>query len=440
MRTRKNGRRMTIVVLLLFALALLLPFQSSAAEHREGETVIIGVDEVIGDDLIITATKIIVNGRIKGDLIALGQTIEINGIVDGDLMAAGSSVIVAGEIRDDVRIGAQTILFTERGRIGDDLLAGAMSLETRPGSSITGSLLYGGAQALLAGDINEHAQVATEGLEIAGRIGGNLEATVGNSATGRVGITNNNTSVAAPAIAAGLTVRDSASIGGRLDYTSRNTGRIPEGTVVGPVAYHQPAEANRVAVPENRALTIAADLARSMVTLLLIGMLLLWLAPRWPNQVSEELERKPLASLLSGILSIAAVITLFIVLVIATVLLATMFGIVTLNGLMGLVIAVGILAFLALIILTIIAVAYIAQIAVSYEIGRLIVSRTRPNWLERPIVPLAIGIVLLVLAMALPWVGGLIGLAAILGGLGALWLLGRDTLAHQKTTTTATPA
>lgn len=55
----------------------------------------------------------------------------------------------------------------------------------------------------------------------------------------------------------------------------------------------------------------------------------------------------------------------------------------------------------------------------------------QPAWAERPYAPLALGLVVLVALAALPAVGWLCSTAAVLLGLGALWLFGHDTVRHE---------
>jgi hypothetical protein len=230
-------------------------------------------------------------------------------------------------------------------------------------------------------------------------------------------------------VSSGLTVAEGASIGGNLAYTSRRSFSMPPSAVAGRVIYN---EAPTAAAPANEGAGMwLLDLLRRYAALLLVGLLLVWLAPRVTRGVTGELETQPLASLGWGFISILAIAIAFMLVPLATVFLAVLLGMVKLNGLMGIVIAIGVLALLALVVLTIIAIAYVAQIAVSYEVGRLILRRLRPAWLERPYAPLALGLALLVLLTAVPAVGWLFSLAAVLLGLGALWLFGRDAVQHR---------
>ncbi len=70
-----------------------------AADFRAGDTVTIGKNEVIDNDLVITGQNVIVDGTIKGDLVVTGGKIVVNGTVHGSLLAAGQSLTINGAVR-----------------------------------------------------------------------------------------------------------------------------------------------------------------------------------------------------------------------------------------------------------------------------------------------------------------------------------------------------
>src|ERR671917_1679185 len=82
---------------------LLLVSPVWAVESRSGNEVVIGADEVIEDDLYVTANEVLVEGTVEGDLIALGSSIAVDGTVAGDLIGAGQSVEIGGTVQDDAR-------------------------------------------------------------------------------------------------------------------------------------------------------------------------------------------------------------------------------------------------------------------------------------------------------------------------------------------------
>jgi cytoskeletal protein CcmA (bactofilin family) len=420
-------------VALLAALAFAFaPMTVGAVEHRSGDRVVIAANETVEDDLIVTGDTIIIEGRVLGDVVATGQTIEVNGTIEGDLLAAGGGVTIAGTVADDARIAAAAVRLTSTARIGDDLLVGGASLEALPSSAVEGALMFGGGQALLAGVVGENVAFGGEGLELRGMVGGDVDAAVAPPGSpGWASQMRIEGAPPAPAVGSGLTLDRGARIGGDLAYTSRQRATIPEGIVGGAVRFTEEAADTTSAPTPQAPQSWFFELLRRYAALLLVGVLLIWLAPRAARDVTSELEAKPLASLGWGAISILALGIAFLAVPLATILMAVLLGSVSLNGLMGIVIATGILVLLALVVLAIIAISYVAQVAVSFEIGRLILLRVRPAWIERPIIPLAIGLVVLVALTAAPMVGWIFSLAAVLLGLGALWLFSRDTMQHR---------
>jgi cytoskeletal protein CcmA (bactofilin family) len=136
-----NRRNLLIFAGLALLAVLLVVSPVWAVEISSGEEeVVIGPNDVIEDDLYVTASEIIVNGTIRGDLVAFGNTIIVNGTVEGDLiaagqsveiegtverdlMAAGQSVELGGTVEDDTRIAGQALLLGNGAFVDDDLLA-----------------------------------------------------------------------------------------------------------------------------------------------------------------------------------------------------------------------------------------------------------------------------------------------------------------------------
>ncbi|NOH03260.1 MAG: hypothetical protein HND47_15515 [Chloroflexi bacterium] len=102
--------RKYLAVFSIFALlALTIATPALAFEGREGDVVVIEADEVIDDDLYVSANEFTLEGTVKGDLFVAGNVITINGTVEGDLFAGGNSVIINGTVMDDVRIGGAAL-------------------------------------------------------------------------------------------------------------------------------------------------------------------------------------------------------------------------------------------------------------------------------------------------------------------------------------------
>jgi cytoskeletal protein CcmA (bactofilin family) len=441
-RFRKWVGLIGLICLFLFTFAP----AALAFESRGGDTVVIGADEVIEDDLYVGANTFTLDGTVKGDLIVFGSTIEINGTVDGDLIAAGQSVSVRGKVADDARIAGMALTLDSTAQVGDDVVAAGFSIEDKKGSSVGGDFIYGGYQALLAGDVAQDLTVGVGGLQLSGSVGGDVKAEVGEAEEGpppTFFMSFIPDVPTMPSVPMGLTVDEGAQIGGNLDYTSASEWSIPGGVVAGAITRHEPeieVKEEVVVSPARRAADWFLRHLRRLVTLLLVGLLIVWVVPGWTEKATGALRARPLLSLGWGVVSIAAFIFALLVLLIVTILIAVIFGVVTLGGLAGTTAWTGGLTMALLVFFFSIAVTYITKVLVSFLGGRLILARLKPDWAEGRIWPLVVGVVLFIIITAIPILGWLVKLVVVVLGLGALWLLGRDIYRQRRAVPVETEA
>ena len=91
----------------------------------------------------------------------------------------------------------------------------------------------------------------------------------------------------------------------------------------------------------------------------------------------------------------------------------------------GSVIVFGIFLTFGLVLLFSFTVAYFAKILVAVAFGRFLFTRFNSQWAESGYWSMALGVFLIVLFAAIPYVGVLVSLIVTLLGFGALWLEGR---------------
>jgi hypothetical protein len=311
---------------------------------------------------------------------------------------------------------------------------------------VGGDFIYGGYQALLAGDVAQDLTVGVGGLQLSGSVGGDVKAEVGEAEEGpppTFFMSFIPDVPTMPSVPMGLTVDEGAQIGGKLDYTSASEWSIPGGVVAGAITRHEPeieVEEEVVVSPARRAADWFLRHLRRLVTLLLVGLLIVWVVPGWMEKATGALRARPLPSLGWGVVSIAAFIFALLVLLIVTILIAVIFGVVTLGGLAGTTAWTGGLTMALLVFFFSIAVTYITKVLVSFLGGRLILARLKPDWAEGRIWPLVVGVVLFIIITAIPILGWLVKLVVVLLGLGALWLLGRDVYRQRRAVPVETEA
>ena len=424
---------------LIALLTLTFATPAYAFDSRSGENVVIKANEVIEDDVYVTANNFVLDGTVKGDLIVFGSTITINGTVDGDLIAAGQTVIINGTVTDDARIAGAVLQIGKTAAIGDDVVAGGASLETQEGSVIEGELVVGAGQVLLNGSVTGDVQVGAGSLELNGEFGGDVNAQVGNPEEGGIprSIFIPQANIQFPTVKPGFNVGEEAQIEGNLEYTQSQDVNIPADAVSGKVTRTQPvvdpAVQKAKPTPVQKGMTWSFDLLRSIVTLIFFGLLLGWLAPMFMKALMEKVQSQPGASLGWGVVAYAAFFFAILVVIVAMIAGGVLFGVLTLGGVSGTVIWIGILTLFTMIVGFVLVTAFLTKIVVAWLGGKLILARFNPALAEHKVWPLVIGAILVSLVIALPFIGWLVGILVMFIGLGALWIWGRERMQTPKT-------
>lgn len=425
---------------LLGLLGLLVAVPSAVAQQTVSQQdVIIGVNEVIEDDLIVGANTFVLDGTVKGDLIVGATTITINGTVEGDLMAGGQSVVINGRVLDDVRIAGASLTLGSAAQVGDDLIALGYSFETKPESKVGGNLYFAGAQSRLAGNVAHDVWVDAGGLELLGTVDGNVDASVDTAEATPpfppFAFTPNMPAI--PTFAWGLTVGEQANVAGDLNYHSPTPFRVPVGTVIGNVTSEIVAvTADATTNPAPAVLSLAWFLnhLQRLIGLLVVGVLLVWLFPLCMATVNDDLRQRPWPSLGWGLVTIPAFALLIMVTLFVMIALAALLGILTLGGLSATVVFIGLLLLFAVSLFFALAVAYFAKIVVSMVVGQWLLERVYPDGAQHRFWPLLTGLLLFVVLTAVPYIGGWVSFGVTLFGLGALWLGGMDYLRQRQVT------
>ncbi len=423
--------RQTVGVLVLSIFLLLIAVPSAMAfETREGDTVTIESGEVIDDDLYIAAERLVINGTVNGDVFALGNEVEVNGVVTGDLMAGGTLVLINGEVGDDVRAGGTAVIVAEGGSVGGDLLAGGYGIEVAEGATVSGDVAFGGYGARLDGTIGGNVAGGGLGVEIGGAIAGDVTLEVGSSADESPFdplAFNPDVPDELPRVDAGLRVTDGATIGGNLKYDSGEVGDVSADAVAGEMTFDQTVA--EVAATKSFGERLTSQLwqrIQQWLVLLLIGWLLLRFMPSVVRGSAEKVTTETGSSVVAGVLLLLGVPFLLGVGLIITIVLAVLFGVIGLGAIGGVIMGIGIMLLSLELIVYVLVLAFLGYIIVGWLIGKRIISGD-----SNPIIPLAVGTLIIMLLSAIPGIGGLVGLIAGVVGLGALWMWwrGRNTVA-----------
>jgi hypothetical protein len=436
----------TFALSLALLVSLVFAPAAYAFDGRDGQTITIGEDEVVTEDLYLTGEIVTVDGTIQGDLMVAASEIIINGVVEGDLWAAGRTLTLNGSVGDDVFFGGAAATFGPDSQVSDDVFLGGYSLEARPGSQIGGTVLLGAYQALLSGDLGEDLLAGANRIRIEGTVGGDVTVDVASPDDGpEFSPTDFNPEMpAVPMLPAGLTLGDEAQVEGNVQYTSRQKFELSSERIGGSIEHLLPRIQEEVTqqVEDTPGKLFAAwlfDNIRNLVALLVVGVLLAWLLPAWVVNPSQRLQTKPWPSLGWGLVVFIVVPFAVLIAVGVVIAVAVLMGALTLGNLLGAVLSIGGAVLSATITVYSLVLSYLTKSVVAYLGGHYLVNRFRPEWNAKVYAPLLIGLVILAAVFAIPILGGLVEFFVMLFGLGAIFLIVRERFTSAPAAPAAMP-
>ena len=321
----------------------------------------------VADDVLAICRDAVVVGTVEGDIYFLGQSLTIRGQVSGDVFAIGERVDVDGIVNLSVRTIAQSL--TISGRVGRGVAGIGQRLAVEADGEIGGNVYALG-----------------ERLSMGGRVGGGLRA-------------------------GGNVLAVNGPVGGDLAYRGERLTLGPNARITGSARYEGPneperhARADEVEWVQPQADAGGADVWGVGASVLMrfgmglaMGLTLLLLLPGSLSEI-VAVGARPLMPILVGGL-------LFVGLPFAAILCALTF--------VGIPVAIAAGVFWVFLV-------YAARVAASLMIGRAILG-AGAGALAR-IARLALGLVILALAMEIPVLGGFVWLFTAFFGIGcfALW-------------------
>ena len=438
-----KSQRLLTTGLLVSLLLMTVATPAKAFDGRGGDTVTIPASEVVNDDLYVGANTFVLDGTVNGDVVSGGQAITINGTVNGNLIAAGQTIVINGSVAGDILAAGSVLLFGERAKVGGDVIGAGYSLEFRKGSSVGRDAVLAAAQILLAADVSRNVKAGTGALEIGGTVSGDVQAAIGEANRVQAGppptVFMPQSTVPVPVVQRGLTIDPGAKILGDLEYTQNSELSFPSGAVQGQVTrLVQPQEAGqheREPTTGEKAAQWALRSIRSLVTLVLLGMFMLWLLPGFLRELADHLQTKPWPSLGWGVVAYAGFFFLVLLTLFVMIVGAVVFGLFTLGGLSATIVWIGILALFALVLGFVLATTFLAKIVFGTTLGKWMLASAHSPLAEHRFLPMIIGVATTVVVIALltfplvpGFLGGLLNFAIVLFGLGALYLWLRQLL------------
>lgn len=362
----------------LIVLSIVLSGSSLAGDAPESPPE--RVDHLMGADRITAGQRVLLGDAVAGDLIIAGGEVFVVAPVGGDLVAAG------GDVRIDADTGQD--LYTAGGRVAlnaavkrNARLAGG-KVETGRNSSIAGNATMAGGELVVLGDVQGQLALAGGRIYLNGRVRGDVDATGGDIELG-----------------------PQAWIGGSLRYRSstalkQDAGAEVRGTIVREPGYaHTPW---RERTTEHWWVAGALLLVWA-VGLAIVGMVFVAMLPRFAARMADTVRTRTGMSLLLG----------FVVLIVTPA--AALFLLVTGIGVpLGLLLMTGYLSTLML-----------GYVAAGVVLGQMVLERMNAARGEKTVWRIlwaGLAILILTVLSAIPFLGWLIWLVALLIGMGGLLL------------------
>jgi hypothetical protein len=410
----KKWKLILTTLCLLITATLIFPATALARGENLKDTVNSG--EVLDQNVILNGTTVVMDGVVNGDLLAIGNDININGEVNGDLAVIGKNVTLNGPVSGNIYISALFLVVGPQASVGQDVYFLGNSINTQAGSTITRDLNVIGLESEFSGTVNRRVNALVGPVVLVQKAydfllnKGWLPKSLQIKPSSYQDVPGQHP--------ASVLAFGAASVQNLLFLSSppgdRSTLSIAASSL-------SPAQAN--AIDTQRLQAWAVPFLRNLVSLLLLGLLIIWLAPAQLSMASEQTRLKPWRALLTGMLVFVfgwLVALLILVLVLA---LAIFFYWVSLPNLGFFTGAFGLMALGFALSVFWLSITYFSKIVIAYLVGSLIFKRFIPKLAQARIWPLLTGVFLYALVASIPYLGWLVAVVSTLIGLGAIWML-----------------
>jgi len=166
-------------------------------------------------------------------------------------------------------------------------------------------------------------------------------------------------------------------------------------------------------------------MVQTFMSLLIIGVLMLWLGPKWLKEAARHWKEKPVHCLGWGVAALVAFFVAVPALFMVMIILDIVVGLATLGGLVVPITAIMMVLESVLMVGFWTVAVYVTKVVFCYLVGWLILKRPAPAWVEKAmgLIPLLIGLAIFTLVRSIPVLGAFFSMLVTIFGLGALWLL-----------------
>jgi hypothetical protein len=370
--TRRAMRTRAILGLISLMLLFVVPgYSLDVRKPDKGRgSVMVAAGETVDDTLIVFGDSVDINGTVTGDLIAFARRVNIQGTVQGNIFGFGAKLDFTGNVDGDIFAFAQTILAD--GRIGKNLWGFAQTLTVGRNIKLDNDAMLFGTNLYINGDVGRDITAFSASLDVGSKIGRDLSSSGGYIA------------VHAPSV-----------IGRNLNIkvSDKKQVHIDSGVTIGG---KKNVEIEKPPASKYATFSFYGKEALGIVAKFIMGLLLFLIFPK-AGRPSLSSVRALFTS--GGIGFLVAVATPIAAIILAITLIGIPIGLVAIGlWLLGL---------------------YLAKIIIAKCIGNAILG-AKADRLSTTALALIIGLVIVIVAVNLPYIGSILNFVLILIGVGSL--------------------
>ena len=404
-RHKLAKRRVQLMLVLVIVMAC-LPLQAAGAQGTVPDGVIRAGETLQGSQFIF-APQINIEGTVDGDVFAFGQEVILTGEIKGSLFTLSRTATIDGLLEGDLITANPRLTVGSESSIGRSVYVLAGVVNMLPGSEIGRDLYLVGLSGEISSSVGRYQRVYLGLVEILERV------------LGEGGVLN-------PLLPPGFKLPWS-SINNLAGWPAERALRLYSGasglglSAIGLPTLLQP-QLQAASIDSAALGTWMLARLRTFAPLFLIGLLLLWLFPRFLQGSTEHMRAHPLKTFGIGVvvffvgfgvavltLALVSALGLFFAMINYWDLALLIWG----AGLGGLSFALAIFG---------LAVGYLSKILVAYLLGAILLNRLPTTVWGRRVWMLLLGLLLVVLLLSIPILGWVLSMLVIMFGLGAIYL------------------
>lgn len=144
-----------------------------AFDLRKGEErVVIAAGETVAETLIVSARSLRIDGRVEGNLVVMAESIRIEGEVDGNVVAVGEEVEILGTVDGTLYVAAELVRI--EGGIDDELYGFTEDLTLEEAGRVERDVALFAERVRVDGKVGRDLFLMGDRIEVQGEIGRHL--------------------------------------------------------------------------------------------------------------------------------------------------------------------------------------------------------------------------------------------------------------------------